>query len=102
MVVWVLRRALEVPIAARARQELVRELAIQDEELDRWRDAARKMKVVFHADGILTQFEGYEDLLEFDWEGYREKYGNIGRLDQLLEPRATRPTATSWPSRPTC
>jgi trehalose/maltose hydrolase-like predicted phosphorylase len=43
------------------------------------------MKVVFHADGVLTQFEGYEQLQEFDWEGYRERYGNIGRLDRLLE-----------------
>ena len=85
MVVWVLRRALEAleVLPPHYRQELVQELAIRDEELDRWRDMARKMKVVFHADGILTQFEGYEDLLEFDWEGYREKYGNIGRLDQL-------------------
>jgi trehalose/maltose hydrolase-like predicted phosphorylase len=43
------------------------------------------MKVVVHADGTLTQFEGYEDLLEFDWEGYRERYGDIARLDRLLE-----------------
>jgi alpha,alpha-trehalase len=43
------------------------------------------MKVVFHADGVLTQFEGYEDLPEFDWNGYRERYGNIQRLDRLLE-----------------
>jgi trehalose/maltose hydrolase-like predicted phosphorylase len=43
------------------------------------------MKVVFHADGVLSQFEGYEELLEFDWEGYRERYGDIGRLDRLLE-----------------
>ena len=46
-----------------------------------WRDISRKMKlVVFHADSVLTQFEGYEQLLEFDWEGYRERYGNIARL----------------------
>ena len=43
------------------------------------------MKVVFHADGVLTQFEGYEQLEEFDWEGYRERYGNIQRLDRVLE-----------------
>src|SRR4030095_1702558 len=64
---------------------LASELTIRDDELDRWRDITRKMKVVFHADGVLTQFEGYEDLLEFDWEGYRERYGNIQRLDRLLE-----------------
>jgi trehalose/maltose hydrolase-like predicted phosphorylase len=87
MVVWVLQRALEAleVLPPHYRQELVAELTIRDEELDRWRDLTRKMKVVFHADGVLTQFEGYEQLLEFDWEGYRERYGNIGRLDRLLE-----------------
>jgi alpha,alpha-trehalase len=40
---------------------------------------------VFHADGVLSQFEGYEQLREFAWEGYRERYGNIRRLDRLLE-----------------
>jgi trehalose/maltose hydrolase-like predicted phosphorylase len=67
------------------RQELVEELVIRDEELQRWRDISRKMTVVFHADGVLSQFEGYEQLLEFDWEGYRDKYGNIQRLDRVLE-----------------
>jgi trehalose/maltose hydrolase-like predicted phosphorylase/beta-phosphoglucomutase-like phosphatase (HAD superfamily) len=87
MAVWVLARALEAleVLPPHYRQELVQELSIGDEELDRWRDITRKMKVVFHADGVLTQFEGYEDLLEFDWEGYRERYGNIARLDRLLE-----------------
>jgi trehalose/maltose hydrolase-like predicted phosphorylase/beta-phosphoglucomutase-like phosphatase (HAD superfamily) len=87
MVVWVLQRALEAlkDLPPHYRQELVAELAIGDEEVDRWRDITAKMKVVFHADGVLTQFEGYEDLLEFDWEGYRERYGDISRLDRLLE-----------------
>jgi len=87
MVVWVLQRALEAleELPPHYRQELVQELSIQDAELDRWRDISAKMKVVFHADGVLTQFQGYEDLLEFDWEGHRERYGNIARLDRLLE-----------------
>jgi trehalose/maltose hydrolase-like predicted phosphorylase len=87
MAVWVLQRALEAleVLPPHYRQELVAELSIGDEELDRWRDLTGKMKVVFHADGVLTQFEGYEDMAEFDWEGYRERYGNIGRLDRLLE-----------------
>jgi trehalose/maltose hydrolase-like predicted phosphorylase/beta-phosphoglucomutase-like phosphatase (HAD superfamily) len=87
MVAWVLRRALEAleELPPHYRQELIQELWIRDEELDRWRDISRKMKVVFHADGVLTQFEGYEQLEEFDWEGYRERYGNITRLDRLLE-----------------
>ena len=43
------------------------------------------MRVVFHDDGVLAQFEGYDRLLPFDWDGYRAKYGNIQRLDRLLE-----------------
>jgi alpha,alpha-trehalase len=87
MAVWVLQRALETldVLPPHYREEIVQELGLRDEEPERWRDITRKMKVVFHADGVLTQFEGYEALPEFDWEGYRERYGNIQRLDRLLE-----------------
>ena len=87
MAVWVLLRALEAlqELPPHYRQELVEELMIRDEELERWRDISQKMTVVFHADGVLSQFEGYEQLREFDWEGYRAKYGNIQRLDRVLE-----------------
>jgi trehalose/maltose hydrolase-like predicted phosphorylase/beta-phosphoglucomutase-like phosphatase (HAD superfamily) len=87
MAVWVLQRALEAlqELPPHYRQEVVEQLAIRDEELERWRDISRKMTVVFHSDGVLSQFEGYEQLLEFDWEGYRHKYGNIQRLDRVLE-----------------
>lgn len=86
-VAWVLQRALETleVLPPHYRQELADELTIRDEELDRWREISRKMRVVFHADGVLTQFEGYEGLREFDWEGYRDKYGDIQRLDRVLE-----------------
>jgi alpha,alpha-trehalase len=43
------------------------------------------MFVPFHDDGIISQFEGYEKLEELDWEGYRERYGDIHRLDRILE-----------------
>jgi len=93
MAVWVLQRALEALelLPPHYRQELVDELKIRDDELVRWLDITRRMKVVFHSDGVLTQFEGYELLREFDWEGYREKYGNIQRLDRLLEAEGDSP-----------
>ena len=36
-------------------------------------------------EGVISQFEGYESLREFDWEAYRARYGNIQRLDLILE-----------------
>jgi trehalose/maltose hydrolase-like predicted phosphorylase len=43
------------------------------------------MFVPFHSDGVISQFEGYESLSEFDWDGYRSRYPDIGRLDRILE-----------------
>ncbi len=42
------------------------------------------MFVPFH-DGVISQFEHYDKLAELDWDGYRERYGNIQRLDRILE-----------------
>ncbi|HSM74299.1 MAG TPA: trehalose-phosphatase [Desulfobacterales bacterium] len=87
MAVWVLRRASEIldVLTEDVREQLRDRLDLTDEELALWADIARKMRLVFHDDGILSQFEGYDDLAEFDWEGYREKYGDIQRLDRILE-----------------
>jgi alpha,alpha-trehalase len=53
MAVWVLQTALEAlqELPPHYRQELVEELMIGDEELERWRDISQKMIVVFHAGG---------------------------------------------------
>ena len=87
MAVWVLRKARELLeiLAEDRRKELCDAIGLEQEEIDRWEDITTKMRVVFHGDGIISQFEGYDELEEFDWEGYREKYGDIQRLDRILE-----------------
>jgi trehalose/maltose hydrolase-like predicted phosphorylase len=53
---------------------------------------SRKMFVPFHGDGIISQFEGYEDLEELDWDAYRRRYdGNIQRLDRILRAEGDDP-----------
>jgi alpha,alpha-trehalase len=88
-----LNEALEMlEILPEDRKKEIREtLALEDTELARWRDVSRKMRLVFHGDGIISQFEGYDQLREFDWEGYREKYGDIQRLDRILEAEGDSP-----------
>jgi trehalose/maltose hydrolase-like predicted phosphorylase len=76
--------------ASRA-EELRERLGIGDEELTVWRDMSRRMFVPFHDDGIISQFEGYEDLEELDWDAYRAKYGNIQRLDRILRAEGRDP-----------
>lgn len=95
MAVWVLRRTMEALMLLRDddRRQLVERLGLKREELERWEDVTRKMFVPFHDEGIISQFEGYEDLAEFDWTGYRERYGDIQRLDRLLEAEGDSPNA---------
>jgi len=52
---------------------------------------SRKMFVPFHGDGIISQFEGYEDLEELDWDYYRSQHGNIQRLDRILRAEGNDP-----------
>lgn len=87
MAVWVLCRALEVLdlLSDVRRAELTARLGLSAEEIARWEEISRRMYVPFHDNWIISQFEGYEKLKELDWEEYRTRYGNIQRLDLILE-----------------
>lgn len=87
LVSWVAQRAgdtLKILNGHRA-DDLRDRLGIADAELALWTRLSRRLAVGFHSDGILTQFDGYENLQELNWDGYRDRYGNIGRLDLILE-----------------
>jgi trehalose/maltose hydrolase-like predicted phosphorylase len=86
MVAWISETAQKVLglLSERRRQSLCARIGLRDEEIETWREMSHKMFVPFHDDGIISQFEGYEDLEELDWDHYREKYGNIQRLDRIL------------------
>ncbi len=87
MVAWLMDTASRVldTLDDEPRHELIEMLGITDAERERWAHISQRMYVPFHGDGIISQFEGYDDLLEFDWDGYRAKYASIQRLDRILE-----------------
>ena len=93
MAAWVLWRALELLklLPEERGLELRERLALTDAELAHWDKVSRRLRVVFHADGLISQFEGYEALAEFDWAGYRQRYGDIHRLDRILEAEGDSP-----------
>jgi alpha,alpha-trehalase len=67
-----------------AARSCARRLPSATTRLEAWDTISRRMFVPFH-DGVISQFEHYEKLEEFDWGGYEEKYGDIHRLDRILE-----------------
>ena len=86
MTAWVLRRAVETVSLLENRycRPLWNRLRLRPDEVDRWGRMSLRLRVPFHFDGVISQFEGYEDLAEFDWDGYRARYASIARLDLIL------------------
>ncbi|MFZ2174120.1 MAG: trehalose-phosphatase [Rhodococcus sp. (in: high G+C Gram-positive bacteria)] len=86
MSVWVILRALEAldVIPLQIRSDLTQALGLHAQETARWQDISRRMFVPFH-DGVISQFEGYGELAELDWDDYRGRYNDIQRLDRILE-----------------
>lgn len=96
MAVWVIMRAFDalnlLPLPNRL--DLRETLGLHSAELANWEQVSRRMFVPFHSapstgsepgGDVISQFEGYGDLKELDWDAYRAKYGNIQRLDRILE-----------------
>ena len=93
MAVWTLhtaRQALEI-LPDDRRREITETLDLRPEELELWERITRRMRLCFHDEGIISQFEGYERLEEFDWESYRRRYGQVMRLDRILEAEGDTP-----------
>lgn len=93
MASWVLECAGRVAnlLDEDCRREVFENLEVRDEELSHWDGISRNLFVPFLDGGIISQFEGYEKLEEFDWEAYRARYGNIHRLDRILEAEGDTP-----------
>ena len=93
MTTWLLLHAIEVLdlLPPHRRTELTEKLRLTSTEVERWEHISRRMFVPFHAGGIISQFEGYEDLKDFAWEDYRARYGDISRLDRILEAEGDTP-----------
>ncbi len=93
MAAWVCHCAVHVLnlLSEDRRTKLMEDLGLREDEIQSWNDISRKMFVPCHEGNIISQFEGYEKLAEFDWDGYKDKYGDIQRLDRILESEGDSP-----------
>src|SRR5829696_495817 len=93
MVAWICETIQEVLklLPERRRRSLCARIGLSENEVQMWKDMSHRMFVPFHGDGIISQFEGYEELEELDWKSYHTKYGNIQRLDRILRAEGDTP-----------
>ena len=93
LVSWLLRRARDTYgiLGDHHCGELWERLALTDDELGTWDDISRHLAIVFLANGVISQFAGYDQLAELDWDAYRRRYDNMQRLDLILEAEGDSP-----------
>jgi trehalose/maltose hydrolase-like predicted phosphorylase len=93
LVAWICETAQEVLdlLPERRRRSLCAKIGLSESEVHMWKDMSHRMFVPFHGDGLISQFEGYEELEELDWKSYQTKYGNIQRLDRILRAEGDTP-----------
>ncbi|CCH49972.1 beta-phosphoglucomutase family hydrolase [Pseudodesulfovibrio piezophilus] len=93
MVVWLLEKALMIlkELPPKARKDVVGKIGLGDEEIAKWEDMLTKLNVILTDDGIVSQFEGYMELDELDWEGYRKRFYSIHRMDRILKAEGDSP-----------
>lgn len=86
MTSWLFTKAIKILklIGNARRAELLQKLDLNEKTISKWDEISHKLFIPFMENGIIAQFEGYEKLKEFDWNGYRKKYKNIQRLDRIL------------------
>ncbi|MGI9328541.1 MAG: glycosyl hydrolase family 65 protein, partial [Pseudomonadales bacterium] len=84
---WCITRTLDALdlLSDSQRRRLLDNLDVTQADLEDWDHVSRNLIVPFHDDSIISQFEGYEKLAELDWDRYLRTYGNLQRLDRLLE-----------------
>lgn len=87
MASWCMRTTLKVlsSLPKERLEELFNVHGITRGDLARWEEMSKKLYIPFIDAELISQFEGFEKLKDLDWNHYRKKYGNIQRLDRILE-----------------
>nr|WP_246157924.1 glycosyl hydrolase family 65 protein [Catellatospora sichuanensis] len=92
MTAWVLCRALDAIGLASGHHSgrLWDRLQLSEPELNRWEHISRHLRIPFH-DGVISQFDGYGKLAEFDFEAYRCRPGDLIGIDAVLRAEGDTP-----------
>ncbi len=93
MVVWIMEKAFRIleKLKSSEKERILKALSLTEKELDQWREIMMSLSIHVSQEGIVEQFKGYFGLDELDWGHYREKYGDIHRLDRILKAEGKSP-----------
>ncbi len=93
MVAWLFEKAFEIleKLPENSNKKITAKINLDKKEIKNWYLISKKLNIPLSNEGIIEQFDGYFDLKELDWDGYRKKYKNIYRLDRILKAEGKSP-----------
>lgn len=93
MVAWLFKKAFEILdiIKKYSKTYPVKKINFQESEIKKWGDIGKKINIVISRDGLISQFDGYFDLKELDWQKYLKRSKRIDRIDRLLKAEGLSP-----------
>ncbi|MEL5938914.1 glycosyl hydrolase family 65 protein, partial [Tetragenococcus halophilus] len=57
---------------------------VNDQLLEKMDEIKRQLSLEIDNKGVIAQFDGYFELKDLDWQHYKQEYGNIYRMDRIL------------------
>ncbi|MHC5269333.1 glycoside hydrolase family 65 protein [Enterococcus sp. LJL98] len=86
MVVWLFEAIanLQTTFDSQSFQTILTKIKVPETFLQDIGQMKHQLYLEINDEGIIAQHAGYFSLKELDWAAYREKYGNIYRMDRIL------------------
>ena len=93
MVSWALSAAFKIinKLPAKDCDQIFTKISLTKTETDEWKSIKEKLNLEISEEGIVSQFKGYFDLKELDWDYYNNKYEDTHRLDRILKAEGKSP-----------
>ena len=82
--IWTSLKMLNV-VSETRQNEILNSLGLKRIDILEWSKRGQEVFLPFDENGLMEQFEGSGKLKDLDWTLYQEKYGNIQRIDRILE-----------------
>ncbi|RRK10503.1 glycoside hydrolase family 65 protein [Lactiplantibacillus garii] len=95
MVTWLFStiKALRATLSDHAYQQAAQAANFSAVQADQMETISHKLTLEINHSGVIAQFAGYFNLPTLDFRKYRQKYGNIARMDRILKAEGKTPDA---------
>lgn len=87
MAAWMFNKAPELlnSIDNQAFEYISKRIGLTKQEVENWINISTKLNLIINKEGIISQYDGYFDLKELDWDYYKSEYEDIHRMDRILK-----------------